>query len=246
MYSSILENLKAVQERIHAACTKSGRSTDEVKLLLATKTVSPDRIKTALSAGHTLIAENKVQELKDKYEALHSVPHVNHFIGHLQTNKIKDLLACEVSCLQSLDRFALAEKLQQKLEAANRSMDVLIQVNTSGESSKFGIEPDETITLVRQVAALERLKIRGLMTIGLFSSDTEKVRECFRMLKSLQEQVRAANIPGVQMQELSMGMSGDFETAIEEGATMIRVGTAVFGQRQYPDSYYWNENRENV
>lgn len=246
MCSSIVENLKAVEDRIHAACIKSGRPPAEVKLLLATKTVSPDRIKAALSAGHMLIAENKVQELKDKYEALRPVPHVNHFIGHLQTNKIKDLLACEVNCLQSLDRFALAEKLQQKLEAANRTMEVLIQVNTSGESSKFGIEPGETIRLVRQVAALDRLQIRGLMTIGLFSSDTEKVRECFRLLKSLQEQVGAANIPGVQMQELSMGMSGDLEVAIEEGATIIRVGTAVFGQRQYPDSYYWNERNDNV
>lgn len=246
MCSSIVENLKAVQDRIHAACIKSGRLPAEVKLLLATKTVSPDRIKTALSAGHTLIAENKVQELKDKYEALRSVPHVNHFIGHLQTNKIKDLLACEVNCLQSLDRFSLAEKLQQKLEAANRTMEVLIQVNTSGESSKFGIEPEETIALIMQVAALDRLKIRGLMTIGLFSLDTERVRQCFRLLKSLQEQVRAKNIPGVLMQELSMGMSGDLETAIEEGATIIRVGTAVFGQRQYPDSYYWNENSDQL
>jgi len=119
---------------------------------------------------------------------------------------------------------------------------VLIQVNTSGETSKFGIEPDKAIELIRQVATLDRLKIRGLMTIGLFSADTGKVRQCFRLLKSLQEQVRAENIPGVRMQELSMGMSGDLETAIAEGATIIRVGTAVFGQRQYPDSYYWNEN----
>lgn len=246
MCSNIVQNLKAVQDRMDAACIKSGRSPAEVKLLLATKTVSPDRIKAALLAGYTLIAENKVQELKDKYEALRSVPHVNHFIGHLQTNKIKDLLACEVSCLQSLDRFSLAEKLQQKLAAAGRSMEVLIQVNTSGEASKFGIEPGKVIELVNQVAALDRLKIRGLMTIGLFSADTEKVRECFRLLKSLQEQVRAANIPGVLMQELSMGMSGDLETAIEEGATIIRVGTAVFGERQYPDSYYWNENSDQL
>ncbi len=242
MNSAILANIKAVQERITAACKQSGRSPAEVKLLLATKTVTADLIKEALLAGHTLIAENKVQELKDKYEALSAVPHINHFIGHLQTNKIKDLLSCEVTCLQSLDRFALAEKLQQKLEAANRNMEVLIQVNTSGEASKFGVAPDKAIALLRQVATLDRLKIRGLMTIGLFSADTEKVRQCFRLLKSLQEQVRAANIPGVLMQELSMGMSGDLETAIAEGATIIRVGTAVFGQRQYPDSYYWNEN----
>lgn len=242
MNNRIVTNIKAVQERIAVACRASGRSADEVKLLLATKTVTADRIKEALQAGHTLIAENKVQELKDKYEALSTVPHINHFIGHLQTNKIKDLLACEVSCLQSLDRFSLAEKLQQKLEAAKRNMEVLIQVNTSGETSKFGIEPNQAIELIRKVATLDRLKVRGLMTIGLFSADSEKVRECFRLLKSLQEQVRAENIPGVLMQELSMGMSGDLETAIAEGATIIRVGTAVFGQRQYPDSYYWNEN----
>lgn len=242
MNNPIIANIKAVQDRIAAACRKSGRSADEVKLLLATKTVTADRIKEALQAGHTLIAENKVQELKDKYEALSAVPHINHFIGYLQTNKLKDLLAYEVSCLQSLDRFSLAEKLQQKLEAANQSMEVLIQVNTSGEASKFGIEPEKAIELIRQVATLDRLKVRGLMTIGLFSADTKKVRQCFRLLKSLQEQVQAENIPGVLMQELSMGMSGDLETAVEEGATIIRVGTAVFGQRQYPDSYYWNEN----
>lgn len=243
--NNIVENIKEVQERIHTACMHSGRASAEVKLLLATKTVDADRIKTALLARQTLIAENKVQELKEKYEALRTVPHTNHFIGHLQTNKIKDLLQCEVSCLQSLDRFVLAEKLQQKLEAENRSLEVLIQVNTSGETSKFGVEPEKTIELVRQVASLDRLKVRGLMTIGLFSADTDKVRQCFRRLKSLQEQIREMQIPGVLMQELSMGMSGDLETAIAEGATIIRVGTAVFGQRQYPDSYYWNENNSN-
>lgn len=246
MNSDIIANIKVVQERINAACIQSGRSPSEVQLLLATKTVTADRIRAALLAGHTLIAENKVQELKDKYEALLPVPHVSHFIGHLQTNKIKDLLQCEVSCLQSLDRFSLAEKLQDKLAAANRSIEVLIQVNTSGEASKFGVAPEQAIALVKQVAALDRLKIRGLMTIGLFSADIEKVRQCFRLLKSLQAQVKAANIPGVLMQELSMGMSGDLEAAIAEGATIIRVGTAIFGQRQYPDSYYWNENSTTV
>lgn len=242
MVNSIASNIKAVQDRIYAACMHSGRAPDAVKLLLATKTVEPERIKEALRAGHTLIAENKVQELKDKYNALCPIPHINHFIGHLQTNKIKDLLQCDVICLQSLDRLSLAQKLQQKLEAAGRTMDVLIQVNTSGEASKFGVEPGKAIELVRQVAVLDRLKIRGLMTIGLFSPDTEKVRQCFRRLSILQEQIREQAIPGVQMQELSMGMSGDLETAIEEGATIVRIGTAVFGQRQYPDSYYWNEN----
>ena len=121
-------------------------------------------------------------------------------------------------------------------------MEVLIQVNTSNEESKFGVSPDKAIALVQEVAQFETLKIKGLMTIGLFSAETEKVRHCFRLLKHLQEQIIALQLPNVEMKELSMGMSGDLETAIEEGATIVRVGTAIFGQRSYPDSYYWNEN----
>lgn len=243
MKEEILQNIVAIQNRINKAYAKSGRNKDEIQLLLATKTVSPERIKIALEAGQTLIAENKVQELKEKYESLKEIPHRNHFIGHLQTNKVKDLLKYEVSCLQSLDRLDLAEKLHQRLQFENKTMDVLIQVNTSNEESKFGVHPDKSIELVKQVASFETLKIRGLMTIGLFSAETEKVRKCFRLLKNIQQQIISENIPNVIMLELSMGMSGDLETAIEEGATIIRVGTAIFGQRQYSDSYYWNEKR---
>ncbi|MDX4973906.1 MAG: YggS family pyridoxal phosphate-dependent enzyme [Flavobacteriaceae bacterium] len=240
--NEIIANLNQINNRIEDACKKAGRNPKEVKLLLATKTVPAERIKMALQAGHTLIAENKVQELKEKYEALKEIPHTNHFIGHLQTNKIKDLLKCGVSCIQSLDRLDLAEKLHQRLQFENKTIKVLIQINTSNEESKFGVNPDNAIELVKQVAKLETLKIKGLMTIGLFSAETEKVRKCFRLLKDIQQQIIALNIPNVEMQELSMGMSGDMETAIAEGATIIRVGTAIFGQRIYPDSYYWNEN----
>ncbi len=243
MDNRIIENLRQITERIARACAQSGRPAEEVKLLLATKTVTADRIKTALLAGQNLIAENKVQELKEKYEALKEVSHTNHFIGHLQSNKIKDILKYEVACVQSLDRLELAEKLQQRLELEDKRLDVLIQVNTSFEDSKFGVSPGDALSLVQQVAALDRLTIKGLMTIGLFSAETEKVRQCFRLLKSIQQQVIALNIARVSMDELSMGMSGDLETAIEEGATIVRVGTAVFGERSYPDSYYWNENR---
>ncbi|HMO61888.1 MAG TPA: YggS family pyridoxal phosphate-dependent enzyme [Ferruginibacter sp.] len=243
MNEEILNNITDIQERINNACKESGRDTNEVKLLLATKTVPAERIKMALEAGYTLIAENKIQELKEKYEELKEIPHTNHFIGHLQTNKIKDLLKYNVSCIQSLDRLDLAEKLHQRLQFENKTIEVLIQVNTSFEESKFGVSPDNAIELVKQVAQLETLKIKGLMTIGLFSAETEKVRKCFRLLKDIQQQIIALNIPNVEMQELSMGMSGDMETAIEEGATIIRVGTAIFGQRIYPDSYYWNENK---
>lgn len=242
MNEEILNNITDIQERINNACINSNRNPDEVKLLLATKTVPAERIKMALQAGYTLIAENKVQELKEKYEPLKEIPHTNHFIGHIQTNKIKDLLKYNVSCIQSLDRLDLAEKLHQRLQFENKTIEVLIQVNTSFEESKFGVSPDNAIALVKQVAQLETLKIKGLMTIGLFSVETEKVRKCFRLLKDIQRQIMALNIPNVEMQELSMGMSGDLETAIAEGATIVRVGTAIFGQRPTPDNYYWNEN----
>ncbi len=242
MNHQIADNLNHILQRIEKACTQSNRKPDEVKLLLATKTVSAERIKIALQTGQTLIAENKIQELKEKYETLKSVPHTNHFIGHLQTNKIKDILKYEVACIQSLDRIDLAEKLHQRLKAEHKTMEVLIQVNTSDEQSKFGVHPSKAIELIQQVSQLETLKIKGLMTIGLFSAETEKVRKCFKLLKNIQEQIMALNIPNVEMNELSMGMSGDLETAIEEGATIVRVGTAIFGQRIYPDSYYWNES----
>ncbi|RZF57901.1 YggS family pyridoxal phosphate-dependent enzyme [Sphingobacterium corticibacterium] len=242
MNEEILQNIALIQERINNACKESNRNPNEVKLLLATKTVPAERIKMALQTGHTLIAENKVQELKEKYEALKEIPHTNHFIGHLQTNKIKDLLRHNVTCIQSLDRLDLAEKLHQRLQFENKTIEVLIQVNTSFEESKFGTNPDNAIELIKQVAKFDTLKIKGLMTIGLFSAETEKVRKCFRLLKDIQQQIIALNIPNVEMQELSMGMSGDMETAISEGATIVRVGSAIFGQRIYPDSYYWNEN----
>lgn len=235
--------MAVIQERINKACINSNRSPDEVKLLLATKTVPAERIKLALQSGQTLIAENKVQELKEKYEVLKEIPHTNHFIGHLQTNKIKDILKYNVSCIQSLDRLELAEKLHQRLRFENKTIEVLIQVNTSFEESKFGVSPDNAIELVEQVAQLETLKIKGLMTIGLFSAETKKVRKCFRLLNDIQQQIISLNIPNVDMQELSMGMSGDLETAIAEGATIVRVGTAIFGERIYPDSYYWNEQK---
>lgn len=243
MTDSIVENLKIIRQRIENACLKSHRNPKEVRLLLATKTVNAENIKIAIHAGQNLIAENKVQEVKDKYESLQSLAHESHFIGHLQSNKIKDLLKYNISCLQSLDRLELAQKLHQRLLFENKTLDVLIQVNTSEEKSKFGVAPENAIDLIQQVSQLETLQIKGLMTIGLFSAETKKVRKCFQHLKKIQEDVIALNLPNVEMKELSMGMSGDLETAIEEGATIIRVGTAIFGQRIYPDSYYWNETK---
>lgn len=239
--NTILTNIAQIKKRMVLACEKSGRNPNEVRLLLAVKTVSAENIRVAIESGETLTGENKVQEVKEKFEQLKDIPHEKHFIGHLQTNKIKDILKYGVSCIQSLDRMDLAEKLHQRLLFENKKMDVFIQVNTSAEESKFGISPEKAVEFTKQVAQFDTLNIKGLMTIGLFSVETEKVRECFRLLKNIQQQIINENIPNAEMKELSMGMSGDLETAIEEGATIIRVGTAIFGQRIYPDSYYWNE-----
>lgn len=243
MSESIVKNINDILQRIDKACLASGRNKSEVKLLLATKTVPAERIKEAFVAGQTLIAENKIQELKSKYEDLKNTTHTNHFIGHLQTNKIKDLLKYNVSCIQSVDRLDLAEKLNNRLLFENKTIEVLIQINTSNEVSKFGVHPNDAIELVKQIAKLSAIKIKGLMTIGLFSADKEKVRSCFKLLKDIQTKIKAMDISNVKMDELSMGMSGDLEEAIEEGATIIRVGTAIFGQRPHPDSYYWNEQK---
>jgi len=239
--TDILENLHQVRARIAGACRAAGRDPREVRLLLATKTVPADRIKMALRAGQTLIAENKVQEIREKYEALQGLSYENHFIGHLQTNKIRELLRYKITCIQSLDRLELAEKLHQRLLSGQRTIDALIQVNTSGEASKFGIAPAEAVTLAHALAPLTAIRVKGLMTIGLFSAETARVRACFRLLRSVRDQIAGAAINGIEMKELSMGMSGDLETAIEEGATIVRVGTAVFGKRIHPDAYYWNE-----
>src|SRR5690606_22146232 len=192
-------NLEVILQRIQRACRTAGRDPDEVKLLLATKTVSPENIRIAMQAGQTLIGENKVQEVRDKYEALKEVPHQKHFIGHLQTNKIKDILKYGVTCIESLDRLELAEKLHQRLHYENRRMDVFVQVNTSGEASKFGISPDKAIELIRQIAAFDTISIKGLMTIGLFSAEADDVRKCFQVLKNLQIEVSGLEIPGVEM-----------------------------------------------
>ncbi|MBP6586236.1 MAG: YggS family pyridoxal phosphate-dependent enzyme [Flavobacterium sp.] len=237
--SFIIENIVNIKRRIRTASEFSGRNPNEIKLLLATKTVLAQNIITAIESGETLIGENKVQELKDKYEELKNTPHQTHFIGHLQTNKIKEVIKY-TDCIQSVDRLELAEKLQKRLEFENRTLDVFIQVNTSYEASKFGVSPENTLIFTQQIKQLDRLNIKGLMTIGLFSTEKEKVRKCFQLLKKIQLQMLDKDFP---VYELSMGMSNDLETAIEEGSTIIRVGTAIFGKRPFPDSYYWNDDK---
>ena len=238
--NDIVSNIHSIRKRILNACKNANRNPLEVKLLLATKTVTAQNIAIALHAGETLIGENKIQELKDKFETLKSIPHQSHFIGHLQSNKIKKVIKY-ANCIQTVDRLSLAEKLQKRLEYENKSIDIFLQFNTSNEESKFGMQPEHAIAFAQQVKKLDRLNIKGLMTIGLFSAETEKVRKCFRILKNIQTELLET---GIAATELSMGMSGDLEIAIKEGATIIRVGTAIFGKRPFPDSYYWNEQRK--
>lgn len=241
MEDDIKANLALVRSRIERACKACGRKPEEVRLLMATKTVEPDRILQAMHCGELLIGENKVQELTAKYEALAGVKHETHFIGHLQTNKIKEVVKY-ADCIESVDRLDLAEKLSRRLQTENKTIDILIQVNTSAEESKFGCKPEEAAALTEKIARLPALSIKGLMTIGIFSDDMDKVRLCFKLLQKIRQEIKAKNLPCVSMDVMSMGMTGDLEVAIEEGSTLVRVGTAIFGKRNYPDSYYWNEN----
>jgi len=237
---NIGHNLKIIHNRIEQACKKANRNTANVRLLLATKTVDSNRINFALKKGENLIGENKVQELKQKCTTLKEQNPEVHFIGHLQSNKIREVLKW-ATCIESIDRLSIAEKLQKRLEFEQKKIDVYIQVNTSFEKSKFGISPEQTIDLVREVSKLRNIRIKGLMTIGLLSSKSTEIRKCFQLLRKIQKEIIDLKIPNIQMIELSMGMSGDLEIAIEEGATVVRVGTAIFGDRIYPDSFYWNE-----
>lgn len=239
---NIIHNLNIIHNRIQLACKKANREPENVRLLLATKTVDSDRINFALQQGENLVGENKVQELKQKCTAIEEQNPEVHFIGHLQSNKIKEVLKW-ATCIESIDRLSLAEKLQKRLEFEKKEIDVYIQVNTSFEDSKFGVLPENTINLVKEVSKFKNIHIKGLMTIGLLSSESTEIRKCFSLLKKIQQKIIALQIPNVEMKELSMGMSGDLEIAIEEGATIIRVGTAIFGERIYPDSYYWNETQ---
>ncbi|MEO8935133.1 MAG: YggS family pyridoxal phosphate-dependent enzyme [Xanthomarina sp.] len=239
MENTIQNNLTTILKRIENACIRANRNPEEVRLLMATKTVSAENIKIAFKSNQTLIGENKIQEIKEKYESLKSISHQSHFIGHLQTNKVKDLLKYKVNCIQSIDRLRLAEKLQNRLEYEDKTIDAFLQFNTSYETSKFGMNPENAVKFALEVQQFDRINIKGLMTIGLFSAEAEKVRKCFKLLKSIQTQLLDKEIP---VHELSMGMSHDLETAIEEGSTIVRIGTAIFGKREHPDSYYWNEN----
>ncbi|MBM4053427.1 MAG: YggS family pyridoxal phosphate-dependent enzyme [Planctomycetes bacterium] len=235
---SIKENLEKVKQNIANTALKVGKKPEDIILVMATKTVDVDRIREAIQAGGNIIGENKIQEALKKYQELKDEKAEWHFIGHLQTNKAKDALKF-ANMIHSVDRLPLVEKLDQRLLQEGRSLDILLQVNTSHEESKYGVEPEKAISFAKQVAKYDTLNIRGLMTIGLFTKDEVKIRKCFKVLKELHDQILKESIDRVQMNYLSMGMTNDYQIAIEEGANMVRIGTAIFGARNTPDAYYW-------
>ncbi|ASZ12897.1 YggS family pyridoxal phosphate-dependent enzyme [Chitinophaga pendula] len=239
MKERIIANIRHTRQRITHACQEGGRDPQTVRLLLATKTVPAATIRIAIEAGERLTGENKVQELRDKDEALAGLPIERHFIGHLQTNKIKEVLRY-VTCIQSLDRLQVAQELDKRLQAEGRSLDVFIQVNTSGETSKFGIDPAEAVAFLKMVSAYDTLRIRGLMTIGLLDAEKEKMRPSLTLLRTTRDHLLQEGLAGIHTLQLSMGMSQDLEMAIAEGADIVRVGTAVFGNR-IPGKEVWNE-----
>ncbi len=228
---SIAENLAAVQSRIEAACARAGRSASEVRLLPVSKTHPAASVMEAYAAGARRFGENKVQEAAAKAAELASLAEVSWaLIGHLQSNKAKQLVTFAAE-FQALDSAPLAAELDKRLQAAGRRLEVLIEVNTSGEASKFGVAPGEVVGLARALRAFDALDVRGLMTIATNTPDRAVVAGCFDELAALRDRLRDEFGGGYD--ELSMGMSGDFELAIERGATCVRVGTAIFGARAY-------------
>lgn len=226
----VVANFMNVVNRVCMAARRVGREASEIVIVGATKSVDVDRIRAAIAAGLSDVGENYVQEAMPKYEAIGSIVRW-HFIGHLQTNKAKHVVRF-FEMVQSLDRLALAEELSRRALPLGRTIDVLVQVNIGGEEAKFGVPPDEVVEFVRAAAKYKGIRIRGLMCIPPYKPDPEDVRPYFRRMRELFERIMSAKIPCVSMDYLSMGMSHDFEVAIEEGANMVRIGTAIFGPRE--------------
>ena len=227
----VTENLKQVEERIRRACERAGRKRKDVTLIAVSKTKPVEMMREAMESGIVTFGENKVQEIVNKQKIL-TEPLQWHMIGHLQRNKVRSL-AGRVVRIHSVDSLRLAEQIQSDFARLGETADILIEVNVAGEESKYGFRPEETEEAVRKMALLPNVRIRGLMTIAPYVEDPEENRVHFRNLRKLLVDINSKNIDNISMDELSMGMTGDYETAIEEGATWIRVGTGIFGSRIY-------------
>jgi hypothetical protein len=223
----VADNLERVRKRIGNALHRSGRPEGTVRLVAVTKTVGPAEIEVAAGLGVKLVGENRVQQALDKKSKVQAELQW-HMIGNLQRRKVRDTVD-NFDMIHSVDRVELAGEISKRAGAACKVMPVLIEVNTSGEPNKHGIAPAELPAFIENVAHLDGMHVRGLMTMGPFVADPEQVRPCFVTLRECAERIRAMDLPGIAMTELSMGMTNDFEVAIEEGATMVRIGTAIFG-----------------
>ena len=225
------ENLKNVQNNIKKACERVGRKPEEVTLVAVSKMKPLSDIEELLETGQLEYGENYVQELCDKYENISKPVHW-HMIGHLQTNKVKYIID-KVSMVHSVDSVRLAEAIEKEAAKKDICMPVLIEVNVAGEESKFGLSVEEVLPFLEEISSYEHLQVKGLMTIAPFVANPEENREVFQKLKKLSVDIAAKNINNVNMSVLSMGMTNDYQVAVEEGATMVRVGTGIFGERNY-------------
>lgn len=231
MYTYIKDNLNEVKDKVAQAAIRSGRQPEEITLIAVTKTLPVEVINAAMTYGVTDIGENKVQEVMDKYEHILNEPKW-HLIGHLQTNKVKYIVD-KVSLIHSVDSLRLAEEISKRCEKIEKVMDVLIQINVAEEETKFGIQRDEIYELVEQVAGLSNVRIKGLMAIAPNTDDEAALRKYFAEMKDIFETLKKTMYNKTDMTYLSMGMSNDYEIAIEEGANMVRIGTGIFGARNY-------------
>ncbi len=223
----IKNNLEIINEKIKKAALKANRNPQEIKLVAVTKTATIEQIKEAISAGVKIIGENKVQEAKEKYQIL-SADIEWHLVGHLQTNKVK--YAVEIfDLIHSVDSIKLAKEIDRRSLQFGMITNVLVEVNVSGEETKYGIKPEEVEPFLKEISEFSRTRVRGLMTIAPIAEDKEEVRPYFRKLRELFKEIKSKNIKNVKMDYLSMGMTEDFEVAVEEGANMVRIGRGIFG-----------------
>ncbi|MCH4890232.1 YggS family pyridoxal phosphate-dependent enzyme [Acidaminobacter sp. JC074] len=226
----IKNNLDEVEERIQAACKRAGRDRSEVQLIAVSKTVEADVMNASIDFGVTDLGENRVQEIRRKYDDVKAAKW--HLIGHLQTNKVKYIID-KVDLIHSVDSYRLAEEISKRAEKHDKIMSILLQVDMANEAQKFGVDSDEVKSLLDEILKLEHVKVEGLMFIAPFVSDPEEVRDYFKSMKNLFDELKANRHERLELKHLSMGMTNDFEVAIEEGATLLRVGTGVYGKRTY-------------
>ncbi len=228
----ISENLHNIRNRIKEACGKAGRDVSEVTLIAVSKTFSPEDIKKAVGEGIDNIGESYVQELTRKYETLKNEPIKWHFVGPLQRNKVKYIVDF-VHLIHSVESLKVCQEIEKRASRTDREINILVEVNTTREPQKHGIDPDEVTDVFNEIAVFDNVQVRGLMTMAPFVDDPNLARPSFKLLRDLRDRLLDDGIPEFQVQHLSMGMSNDFEVAIEEGSTMVRIGSSIFGERPY-------------